>query len=299
MKKRGIAIIIAVTIGLALTFYFIFRGPSEAELSAWSDELFSHIEKGDSKKTAAFLEEHPEVLNKKNAYGDTPLEAALHSQFLPVAIVLAEKGAVTDASALLEAVHSSMDAIQMEGWSEEQRKARVGLFKMLIDDQRNKIDAKDDQGNTALALAASKGDAAVVELLLKNGADASIRNDIGHHALHAAVIKGNLSIVQLIAEYDRRLLRNEGDPFSFLHLAVENGRKELYDYLLEHDTVGIDLQNEEGQTALSLAAAYGDQETVRYLLEKGADKAIKSKDGMLALDYAKQSDNREIIALLQ
>jgi len=59
------------------------------------------------------------------------------------------------------------------------------MSKLLLKKQAT-IDAKDNDGNTALMLAASKEHEAVVELLLRRGADVTATNNSGHNALYVA-----------------------------------------------------------------------------------------------------------------
>lgn len=52
-------------------------------------------------------------------------------------------------------------------------------------------------------------------------------------------------------------------------------------------------------TALMFAARDSTQEMVQLLLCYGADKSCKSSNGKTAYDYAVQSNNKEIIAMLK
>jgi hypothetical protein len=61
----------------------------------------------------------------------------------------------------------------------------------------------------------------------------------------------------------------------------------------------INARNEDGSTTLMWAASTGQAETVKYLLEKGADKGIKDKHGDTAYSLALSNGYPEIAALLQ
>jgi ankyrin repeat protein len=56
--------------------------------------------------------------------------------------------------------------------------------------------------------------------------------------------------------------------------------------------------NEAGDTALNAAIVYGYNDIVKFLIEKGADKYIKNKEGKAALDVAKDNQNQEAIKIL-
>lgn len=77
----------------------------------------------------------------------------------------------------------------------------------------NALDRSDPQGHTSLMWAAFQGDALSVDLLLRHGADVSLRDSDGLTALHWAVVQGNLHAIQ-------RLISAGSDLD-----AVENGGK--------------------------------------------------------------------------
>ena len=68
--------------------------------------------------------------------------------------------------------------------------------------------------------------------------------------------------------------------------------------MLEQNLDRINDQNNEGKTALIIAAEYGYENIVKILLENGADPLIKSNEGKIALDYATQWEHEDIIQML-
>lgn len=65
-------------------------------------------------------------------------------------------------------------------------------------------------------------------------------------------------------------------------------------YCAQHATI----KNNRGQTALMLAAQYGSINVAKELLEAGAQIDAHDPDGNTALDYALQTNNLQMIALL-
>jgi ankyrin repeat protein len=55
----------------------------------------------------------------------------------------------------------------------------------------------------------------------------------------------------------------------------------------------------EGFTPLMTAAAEGLVEVVRLLLAAGADRDLEDKDGDTALSFARQNGHAEVVALLE
>jgi ankyrin repeat protein len=58
-------------------------------------------------------------------------------------------------------------------------------------------------------------------------------------------------------------------------------------------------QDSIGQTALMGAAVSGKVETVKALLEAGANVLVKDRDGRTAIDHAEKGGNEEIIKVLR
>ncbi len=57
----------------------------------------------------------------------------------------------------------------------------------------------------------------------------------------------------------------------------------------------INMQDENGDTALHFAASSNKQETVRSLIDLGADISLRNKDGRTALHNACDMDSESVI----
>ena len=110
----------------------------------------------------------------------------------------------------------------------------------------------DEEGNTALHLAARQGSVRLVEYLLRKGADLSARNRAGLTALHAATLGGPFGVD-----------RNGGTRFEWL--PEPRVVRFLLDRGADPRAIGAD-----GRTATHLAARCGSLETVALLAERGA-----------------------------
>ena len=119
--------------------------------------------------------------------------------------------------------------------------------------QVNRPNANDE---TPLMLAALKRQEAVVKALMDRGGDV---NRPGWTPLHYAATGGHSGIIRLLLE------------------------QHAY----------IDAESPNGTTPLMMAAHYGTPEATKLLLEEGADPLIRNEKGLTALDFAKNSPNRE------
>ena len=89
--------------------------------------------------------------------------------------------------------------------------------------------------------------------------------------------------------------RDEGGRTG-LHLAVRH--PEATQFLLSHGADPNARENGDNVTPLHLAAAHGLLESVRILLDAGADPSIPDGDGVTALEHARSRGYDEIAALL-
>ena len=65
-------------------------------------------------------------------------------------------------------------------------------------------------------------------------------------------------------------------------------------YLLAQKEIELDPVDENGQTPLHLATAYGNTKIVKKLLRAGADRKIVNNKGEIALKIAQDNEFRNI-----
>lgn len=131
------------------------------------------------------------------------------------------------------------------------------------------VDEIDEAGNTPLMIAASRGDARGVELLLSMGAGLEGRNRAGNTALimGASARANPESIVSIVA-------------------------------MLVRAGCLLDASNNEGMTALMKAAGRGGVEVAEILLEAGCSLGVKDEMGRDGLEWARQEEGNPCEALI-
>ncbi|KAK9897225.1 hypothetical protein P389DRAFT_54654 [Cystobasidium minutum MCA 4210] len=162
----------------------------------------------------------------------------------------------------------------------------------------------DDDGHTALHWACAMGRLRIVKLLLTAGADIFRANAIGQTALMRSVMFTNNYDLRKFPEMFELLHRStiniDRTDRTVFHYAVDLALTKnkphaskyylevLLDRLKEYPKEVADIlnfQDEEGETALTLAARARFKSLVKILLNHGADPKIANRDGKSAEDY--------------
>ncbi|OCH93580.1 transcription factor [Obba rivulosa] len=164
--------------------------------------------------------------------------------------------------------------------------------------------AIDDDGHTALHWASAMGRIRIVKLLLTAGADIFKVNKAGQTALMRSVMFANNYDVRKFPELYELLHRStlnidNSNRTVFHHIVdvamsknkthaaryyMETVLNRLADYPRELADI-INFQDEDGETALTLAARCRSKRLVKILIDHGADPKIANRDGKTTEDY--------------
>ena len=139
------------------------------------------------------------------------------------------------------------------------------------------LQARDESGDTLLMAAALNADVAVLELLLKAGADVNATNQAGATALLRAATSEDKTRLLVATGADVKVRSHTGNDALIL-AARQAGNSRTVKYLLDQ---GVDpnVMNLFGATALMSAAAADDLDSVRLLLDRGANVNLRPDPG--------------------
>lgn len=142
------------------------------------------------------------------------------------------------------------------------------------------------KGNSMLALAVSNKRRAILKLLLQYGVDINTVNPSGATVLEEAIMIDHRDVISSGGVEMIRVI----DSFSTTKLKI---MRSLIDY-------GIDIERRsvDGATVLHTAAYVGDIETVKILLEAGADPNVVDDCNRKPLWPAVRQNNVDIVLLL-
>jgi ankyrin repeat protein len=96
------------------------------------------------------------------------------------------------------------------------------------------IDNQNENGDTALIRASSRGHTEVVKFLIKEGADVNTKDIFGNTALTLASLGGYIEVVKLLLEAGADVNAKDKLGYTALTLARINGRTEIIKLLKQH-----------------------------------------------------------------
>ena len=142
------------------------------------------------------------------------------------------------------------------------------------------VNAQQADGATALQWAAYRGDAGLAELLLKAGAKPGLANHDGATPLWLAAARGDAAVIRALLKGGADA--NEQLPLGRrpLMLAARSGNLDAVHALLDHGADVNASETERGTTALMQAADQGHAEVLMELIQHGANVAAASRPVM-------------------
>jgi ankyrin repeat protein len=161
------------------------------------------------------------------------------------------------------------------------------------------VGANASLADSPVADAAARGDRETVKSLLKSAADVNAAQGDGMTALHWAAMNGDAELAQMliVAGANVKATTRLGS-YTPLYLASQQGHGTIIQALIK---AGGDVKagTPNGTTPLMVAAASGEIEAVRVLVDNGAD--VNARDGVrlqTPLMYAAASNRAAVIAFL-
>ena len=150
-----------------------------------------------------------------------------------------------------------------------------------------------------MKLAASKGDASTVALLLSKGARVDTRDNQGFTPLLAAAEKGHTDVCKLLLEKGSYLEESEPDAtqFTAMHYAAIYGQVSLLQLLLSHNAE-VNSRDRTEATPLLCASQEGHLASVVTLLQAGADPLLPDIQGSLPIHFAAAYNHDEVVKIL-
>ncbi|GJQ86656.1 hypothetical protein Trydic_g14991, partial [Trypoxylus dichotomus] len=155
---------------------------------------------------------------------------------------------------------------------------------------------------TPLLCAIERSASAIIELLLRNGADVNYVTDYstngsGTPLMYAIYMKSNKDICQLLLNFEADVDFENKFGETPLGMVIERKSLEIMELLLQNGA-RVNLVDSSGWTLLIHAVQREDDYAVRMLLNHRADVNIKGEDGVTPLCVAVKTRNADIVQIL-
>lgn len=238
-----------------------------------------------------FIIDKAKDIDVRDADGYTPLIYALLSGHIEAIRLLIEKGAKVN-------IRDSCNRITLHYAAEKNDAESV---EVLLNQRNIDLDVQDKNGLTSLHDSAIGGYSIVASLLIRHGASVNIKDKEGMTPLHWAAYKEHSEVVRLLLESKNIILREKNkENQTVLHYAAIAGPIEIFD-MLTNKGFSINVRDGKGMSPFHYAVLWKRFELVRYLLNRYPDivKQIDD-DGQSALHLAARTrtDNTRIARLL-
>ena len=166
-------------------------------------------------------------------------------------------------------------------------------------EQGANANAKDDDSEASPLIWASEGGHRdIVHLLCERDADINATDNRGLTALHLAVKNGKIAVVELLLKQGANSEATEsayGD--TALMYAARNGQNSIAVILLQAGAI-VSRTNHKGETALLIATEEGQESLAKILLDSGANPETEDYDGITPLIRAASWDLVGIVKIL-
>lgn len=281
INKLNVELKALVERGILLSLLFVVSCKTELPLPPTESELVAAVMAHQDAKADSLLTAGASP-DSRDEEGTPVLILAVNRGMQETVKNLVEAGAQVDARR--EAYFKSTALMEVGV------RNNVDLAAWLLDHGAD-LHAQDTIGDTPLNWAAYYGHDDLVQLYLDRGADWSVSGRQGN-AIDIAIHRGHQELVRLLIERGAgKALSPEAKVFI---QAVQSGNLARVEAALE-EGLSPDQTDELGSPSLVLAAGAGQEEVVRYLIAKGADRQAMNRVGETALARAARFGHRDVV----
>ncbi|OHE19134.1 MAG: hypothetical protein A2525_11880 [Sulfurimonas sp. RIFOXYD12_FULL_36_11] len=138
-----------------------------------------------------------------------------------------------------------------------------------------------------------------VKKYIKDGADLNEASESGESVLASSLRYGcDLDLIMFLIQSGADIYDFDEEGVAIFDMAVTYDNIDIVKYLIEH---GVDVNSTKRKsrfTPLMAAACYGRVEIAKLLIEHGADKNAIDSKGISVIDFARKTNKKSILTLL-
>lgn len=271
--------------------YLLDKGADMTLSESANGETGFHIaaERGHLEVIKSFLD-HGGDINVRSRHGYTALFGASFAGHKEVVQYLIDKGAD-----FLLGSHSGFTPLHAAA-----KQNQVEVVNLLLNQPSIFVDVRDDHGRTALLLACQH-DLPVVELLVLNGGanvNAVSFRDKWTPLYFAVVTNKHFEVVKFLVDNEADVNVADSQGKTPLIVAAEKGNEAVVGYLIQQGKAKVNVKDEKKNSPLIIAAKKNNFAMLKYLLSKDADLNAKDDSDWNALFHAAAHGNQEAVKLL-
>ena len=160
------------------------------------------------------------------------------------------------------------------------------------------VNALDAASDTPLHVAAQYNKpGSIKQLCLRADIEINAKGGKGRTALHVAAENGFKEVAQLLLDGGAKINLADDNGQTPLYLAIVNGHLGIIPLLLDKK-LGINEKDSDGYTLLHYAALGGYPSVIQFFLDKGLDIQARNGFGQTPLHFAADRGNSEAVQLL-
>ena len=138
-----------------------------------------------------------------------------------------------------------------------------------------------------------------VKKYIKNGADVNEKNDTGESVIAQALhLRCSDELIDLLVEAGADLFDADNEGVSIFDVAITYNNPRMVRRIIDAGVDVNETRRNSGFTPLMAAVCYNRKEIVTMLLEHGADKSLRDRQGLTGADYAKKTHRKQMLELL-
>ncbi|KTD62347.1 ankyrin repeat domain-containing protein [Legionella shakespearei] len=234
----------------------------------------------------------PELLNKGNVAGMTPLHLAALAGHIYTVNQLLSLGVLPDKINNNKQFPLYTALVLPIIYEAKLKQTKIGIFRLLLAKMPALVNAVDTNGDTVAHLMASNGFDTLIQELPRHLL--FVTNNFLKYPIHVAILNRQLSVVEKLMSIPEMSGVRDAEKRTPLHYAAQYGTEE-FAALCFKDKKSLEARDTFGMTPLLSAAKSGNLPVVQWLVGQMANVNATDCQGQTLWDLAAQSKNNNLM----